>query len=89
MNNILKELWHGNVNPWEDFYPNTDEMKELSGFIARHYDDLMERLPEKDKKILEKLNDNIMELESMTNEALFTYAFSLGVRLVVACLADT
>jgi hypothetical protein len=43
-------------------------------------------LPEKEKKILEKYNENVLELESLTNEALFAYAFSLGVRLAVVCL---
>ena len=86
MKNLLKEFWYGNISPFEQFYPNTQEMKELSGFIARHYDDLLERLPEKEKEILEKYNENVLELESLTNEALFAYAFSLGVRLAVVCL---
>lgn len=88
MKKLLKEFWYGNISPFEQFYPNTKEMQELSGFIARHYDDLMERLPEKEKDILVKLNENILELESLTNEALFTYAFSLGMRLTLACLVE-
>ncbi len=86
MDNILKEFWYGNISPFEQFYPNTKEMKELSDFIARHYDDLMARLPEKDKELLEKYNDNVLELEELTNQALFAYAFSLGMRLAVVCL---
>ena len=88
MDNILKEFWYGNISPFEQFYPNTKEMKELSGFIARHYDDLMARLPEKDKELLEKYNDNVLELEELTNQALFAYALSLGMRLAVACLVQ-
>ena len=88
MKKLLKEFWYGNISPFEQFYHNTKEMQELSGFIARHYDDLMERLPEKEKDILVKLNENILELESLTNEALFTYAFSLGMRLTLACLVE-
>ena len=88
MDNILKEFWYGNISPFEQFYPNTKEMKELSGFIARHYDDLMARLPEKEREILEKYEQNVLELESLTNEALFSYAFSLGMRLAVVCLRE-
>ena len=86
MDNILREFWYGNISPFEQFYPNTEKMKELSGYIARHYDGLMARLAEEDREVLEKLNDNMLEMESLTNEALFAYAFSLGVRLAVACL---
>lgn len=88
MKDVLKEFWYGNISPFEQFYPNTKEMKELSGFIARHYDDLMARLPEKDKELLEKYEQNVLELESLTNEALFSYAFSLGMRLAVVCLRE-
>ena len=88
MDNILKEFWYGNISPFEQFYPNTKEMKELSDFIARHYDDLMARLPEKEREILEKYEQNVLELESLTNEALFSYAFSLGMRLAVVCLRE-
>lgn len=88
MKKILKEFWYGNISPFEQFYPNTKEMQELSGYIARHYDDLMEKLPNEEKDILAKFNENILELEGLTNEAIFSYAFSLGVRLTVACLAE-
>ncbi len=88
MKNLLKDLWYGNVSPFEQFYPNTKQMKELSGYITRHYDDLMARLPEKEREILEKYEQNVLELESLTNEALFSYAFSLGMRLAVVCLRE-
>lgn len=88
MKKLLKEFWYGNISPFEQFYPNTEEMQELSGFIARHYDDLMDKLSEEEKNILVKFNENILELESLTNEALFTYAFSLGMRLTLACLTE-
>ena len=41
---------------------------------------LINQLPED----LEKYEQNVLELESLTNEALFSYAFSLGMRLAVA-----
>ena len=90
MKNLLKEFWYGNISPFEQFYPNTQEMKELSGFIARHYDDLVERLPEKEKEILEKYNENVLELESLTNEgsALGPHPFPMMVRDFQFCIGE-
>ena len=88
MKDILKELWHGNISPWEDFYPNNAEMKQLLGYIADDHDDLVKKLSEENCKILERYSENLLEFEGLTLEALFGYAFSLGVRLAVACLSE-
>ena len=86
MDNILCELWYGNVSPFEEFYPNTREMQKLSEQIACDYDRLMDRMTDDDKKALERYSDNVLKLENLSNEALFAYAFSLGLRLAVESL---
>ena len=88
MKNILKELWHGNISPTDDFYQSTAEVKQLLGYIADDHDDLAKKLSEENRKILERYSENLLELEGLTLESLFEYAFSLGVRLAVACLTD-
>ena len=86
MKNILKELWYGNICPFEDYYSNTREMRELSKLIANDRDRISQNLSEEGEKIFERYSENVLELECLTKEALFDYAFSLGVRLAVACL---
>ena len=44
MENIIKELWHGNIIPQEDSRTNSKEMKELLGYMARHHEDLEKRI---------------------------------------------
>ena len=39
MNNIIKELWHGNIVPQSDSRNNSPEMKQLMEYMARHHDD--------------------------------------------------
>ena len=38
--NIINELWHGNIISQEDSRTNSPEMKELLGYMARHHEDL-------------------------------------------------
>ena len=35
MESIIRELWHGNIIPQEDSRTNSNEMKELLGYMAR------------------------------------------------------
>ena len=86
MEHILREIWYGNICPFEDYYPNTKEMRKLSGLIANDRDRISKALSEEEKKMFERYGENVLELECLTKEALFDYAFSLGVRLAVACL---
>ena len=44
MKSMIKELWHGNINPQEDSRNSSPEMKELMEYMARHHDDLLKTL---------------------------------------------
>ena len=38
MKSILEELWYGNICPETDKRSNTEEMKQLMKYMARHHD---------------------------------------------------
>ncbi len=40
MNDVIKELWHGNIIPQEDSRNNSKEMKELLEYMVSHHEDL-------------------------------------------------
>ena len=40
MKQTIEELWHGNIIPQEDSRTNSQEMKELLSYMARHHEDL-------------------------------------------------
>ena len=42
--NVIKELWHGNINPQEDSRNNSPEMKQLMEYMARHHGDLLKTM---------------------------------------------
>ena len=88
MKSIINELWHGNIVPQEDSRNNTKEMKELISYIARHDEDLGKLLTEEQKAIFEKYQDCWNEYISLSDEALFEYAFKLGMQIAIEVLSE-
>ncbi|MBQ4585175.1 MAG: hypothetical protein IJA82_03100 [Clostridia bacterium] len=88
MTSMIDELWYGNVSPMDDTRNNTEEMKELMSYIARHQEELIATLTDEQKAIFEKFDDCLSEYASKAQKAIFSYAFKLGARLVLEILTD-
>ena len=88
MKSIINEVWHGNICPQTDSRNNSLEMKELMEYMARHHDDLFKTLNEKQKEIFEKFDDCWSEYASYTEEAIFAYAFKLGMQIAIETLTE-
>ena len=88
MKSMIKELWHGNIVPPEDSRNNSPEMKQLMEYIARHHDDLLKTMTDEQKEILEKLDDCWSEYTSLDEEAIFEYAFKLGMLIAIETLTQ-
>ena len=85
---LLKELWHGNIIPGEDSRNNSEEMKELLGYMARHHEDLEKTFTNEQKEIFEKFHDCRDEYVSLAEAAIFEHAFRLGARLTMEVQMD-
>ena len=88
MKNIINELWHGNINPQEDSRNSSPEMKELMEYMARHREDLLETMTDEQKEIFEKFEDCWGEYATYAEEAIFEYAFKLGMQITIDVLAN-
>ena len=88
MKGIIEELWRGNVIPGEDSRTNSKEMKELLGYMARHHEDLEKIFSEEQKEIFEKFHNCWTEYASLSEEAVFAYAFKLGAKLMIETLME-
>ena len=88
MKKMIDELWYGNVSPMDDTRNNTEEMKELMSYIARHQEELMATLTDEQKAIFEKFDDCLSEYASKAEKTIFSYAFKLGARLTLETLTD-
>ena len=87
MKNIINELWHGNINPQEDSRNSSPEMKELMEYMAWHREDLLETMTDEQKEIFEKFEDCWGEYATYAEEAIFEYAFKLGMQITIDVLA--
>lgn len=58
------------------------------GYIAYHHDNLLATLNEHQKEILEKFDDCYNELTDINERELFSYAFKLGARIMIAIIGE-
>ena len=86
MKETIEELWHGNIIPQEDSRTNSSEMKELLSYMARHHEDLEKSFTDEQKEIFEKFHDCWSEYMSLSEKAIFVYAFKLGAKLMLESL---
>ena len=86
MKSMIKELLHGNISPQEDSRTNSPEMKELVEYMAWHHEDLLKTMTEDQKEILEKYEDCWGEYANYAEEAIFEYAFKLGMQIAIEAL---
>ena len=88
MRSILEELFYGNICPNTDCRIHDKETKQLMGYIANHHDNLHSNLNEQQKEILEKFDDCHNELTDINEREIFTYAFKLGARIMLAVVSE-
>ena len=86
---IIKELWYGNVAPFEQCTRGDKQMKELLSLMARNRDELGEGLTRKDpsdspraKETLEKFEEALNEMHGIAERDAFSYGLRLGIRLM-------
>ena len=84
---VIKELWRGNVCTQTDSRNNSPEIKQLMEYMARHHDDLLKTMTDEQKEIFEKFDD-WSEYASYAEEAIFTYAFKLGMQIAIETLTE-
>ena len=88
MRSILQELWHGNICSQTDSRNNSPEMKELMEYMARHHNDLLKTMTDEQKEIFEKFDDCWSEYSNYAEEAIFEYAFKLGMQIAIQTLSE-
>lgn len=86
MRGMIEEMWHGNIVPQSDSRNNSQKMKQLMEYMARHHEDLLKGMTDEQKKILEKFDDCWSEYARCAEETIFSYAFRLGMIIAIETL---
>ena len=83
---LLEDFWYGNINPQEQSKENNRAIKELLNLMGRNRDALSSTLTEEQQEVLEKYDDCVNEMYGLIEVEIFSYAFRLGGRLMLATL---
>lgn len=75
----IDELWYG---PFEQCTRGDKRLKELLKLVARNREELDGTLTDKQKETLEKFEDCMNEMHSITERDAFSCGFRLGVQLM-------
>ena len=78
----IKELFYGNIHPFERDVPKDSEGDRLNQLIIRHTAALKATLNEQEMQTVEKLKDALTEQSSLCECEGFISGFRLGVRLM-------
>ncbi len=83
---ILKQLYFGEIVPWENRNDKTPEMAELAERIDGEIERLKGLLDSEGKALLEKLLDDASDLECRTICEGFKDGFRLGAQITAASM---
>ena len=78
----VKELFYGNIHPYERDIPKDSEGDKLNKLIISYDATIKETLNEQETETLEKLKDALTEQGSLSECEGFINGFRLGVRLI-------
>ena len=82
----IRELFYGNIHPFERDVPKDNEEGRLNQSIIRHTATLKATLNEQEIQTLEKQKDALSEQSSLCEREGFINGFLLGVRLMAESL---
>ena len=82
----IRELFYGNIHPFERDVPKNSEGDRLNQLINRHTATLKSTPNDQGTQILEKLKDALSEQSSLCECEGFINGFRLGVRLMAEAI---
>ena len=88
MSKILEDFWYGNINPQEQSKESSREITELLKMMGHSRDRLHDSMTTQQRDMLEKYDGCVNQMYAMIESEIFSYAFRLGGRLMLAMLMD-
>ncbi len=88
MKETIRDLWYGNLTPFENCEKGKEELEKLVRLIARNEESLNSGLEEGQKEFFEKYRDCVEEYNSKLQENAFYEGLSLGIKIMTLALSD-
>lgn len=83
MDNILHELYYGNINPNQHFFNKQSEFGRAMKVLTDKETELLAVLNDEEKEVLQRYINAQMEVNSLTAVSKFLYGFKLGFQIAV------
>ena len=78
----LDELWYGNIAPFEQCTHGDKRFAELLKLLNQNREELSRILTDRQKETLEKYEETMNEMYSVSERDAFSYGFRLSARLM-------
>ena len=88
MDNIINELYYGNIRPVEQMGGLTPEAAAIMKRVHENEDRLEASLNEQEKELFHIIQDDRLEVTCIIEEKRFREAFCLGARLMMEIMRD-
>ena len=86
--NTIQDLYYGRISPYEMSISATPEYQKLKTRADKNEDLFRETLSDDQKKLLDKLTENITDISSISERDMFITGFRLGMKLMIDVMKD-
>ena len=86
MDNLINELYYGNIRPVEQMGGLTAKAAAIMKRVHENEDRLEASLNDQEKELFRKIQDDRLDAASIIEEQRFREAFILGARLMIEIL---
>lgn len=89
MKSVLEELFYGNIDPSEIFYPKSKEYKEVSRKYCDDVEEFYKKLDPFLKESFNIVNGEFGDVLNYENLEIFLGGFRLGARIMLEVMDDS
>lgn len=88
MDDILKQLYNGEIYPEEQYHPILEEHKKLQKKQYQKYEDFISKIGSPLDKEFERILDEQFDILSLDFFQMFSDGFRLGARMMIEVFED-
>lgn len=89
MENIIHELYHGNIRPTDGRFPQLPKYKAAAEEVTKIENNLLALLNDEGKELYRQLTLAAIPRDVIENAYAFEEAFKLGARIMLNCLTES
>lgn len=83
---IIRQLFYGELHPWERFVPNESNLRKTSNHIGKMVEEWKEDLSSEDSQKLQEIVEELYHYSSILEADAFESGFRLGAKMILDIL---